>query len=97
MLLRIAGPESVDAVDWDRIRFRRFDRRCWPTLHTVHMGDPLGFSRAAIGDIVDEGRSLDDVLAALRTSPPRCESTPTLSQWLQGEVQRGKENHDGNA
>ncbi len=77
MLLRRAAPDQVQDVDWDRICFRQGGRGHWPTLHPVHMDDPLGFTRAAIGDVVDGARSLDEILDAFAAAPTY-DTTPTL-------------------
>lgn len=78
MLLRLAGPEHVQDVDWDRVRFRQRGAGYWPTLRTVSLDDPLGFTRADVERVFAEAESLDDVLRALDASPPAEESTPPL-------------------
>jgi len=83
MLLRLAAAEQVQDVDWDRIRFRQGGRGYWPILRTVHMDDPLGFTRAAIGDVIRDAGSLDEVLRALAASPPTYDATPTL--WKEND------------
>ena len=70
MLLRLASREHLEDVDWDRIRFRERGSGYWPVLRTLHLDDPLGFTRAAIGEAVQEAASLSDVLWALARNPP---------------------------
>lgn len=83
MLLRLARDGQVQDVDWDRIRFRQAGRGYWPTLRTIHMANPLGFTRALVGHVVERAGSLDGALQALGASTPTDETTPSLLQWRQ--------------
>jgi proteasome accessory factor A len=86
MLLRLAGADRVEDVDWDRIRFREVGRGYWPMIRTVHMPDPFGFTKAALADVLDGAHSFDDVLQALGASPPTYDATPTLAQWCAAQA-----------
>jgi len=79
MLLRRAASDEVLSVDWDRICFRRDGRGCWPILRTVHLDDPLGFTRAAIGDLVEGSSSLDEILDGL-VAAATFDTTPTMEE-----------------
>jgi len=78
MLQRLGGRAVVD-VDWDRVTIRSDDGASWPCLRTVHLDDPLRFTRAALAPLIDAADSLDDlldVLDAATCEPPT--SPPTL-------------------
>ena len=65
MLLRLAGPESIDSVDWDAIGFRLHRRNYWPVCRKVSLGDPLTFTRAEGEALVLGARSLEGLLDAI--------------------------------
>jgi proteasome accessory factor A len=69
-LLRLAGPDAVDAVDWDFIRFKIRGKGYWPARRTLDMANPLAFTRAAVEPLLGEGRNLDDVLDGLEARRP---------------------------
>lgn len=63
MLLRRAGPDQVEHVDWDHIRFRLRGgrrRRLW-----LAMPDPLGWTRARIEPQFARYERLDELITAL--------------------------------
>ncbi len=64
-LLRAAGRDRVDDVDWNFIRFRLPDGAGWPEHRTLSMPDPLGFGRAEAESAFRGGRGLGAILAAL--------------------------------
>jgi proteasome accessory factor A len=80
MLLRQAGAEGVHDVDWDVIRFRRTNRGRWPTVRTLRLDDPLGFTRADAGAAIAGAASLDEMLDAFDASSA-VDATPTLYDW----------------
>ncbi len=81
MLLRIAGTEGVHDVDWDRMRFRKAGRGYWPTLRTLTLDDPLGFTKAATDGVIQAATTVDDVLDALGAPPSAIDTVPTLYDW----------------
>jgi proteasome accessory factor A len=81
MLLRLADPADVEAVDWDRLTFRRTGRGYWPVRRTVHLDDPLGFTAADTGHLFGSGATLDAVLDALDAGAPHLDDNPTLADW----------------
>jgi len=80
-LLRI-GAGQVQDVDWDRIRFRQ-GGGYWPTLRTIALDDPLGFTRAAIEPVIEAAGSLDDVLDALGATTATAGTAPGALAWPQ--------------
>jgi proteasome accessory factor A len=66
-LLRLAGPERVDAIDWDWIRFR--PARGELVFPHVDLADPLGFTEAAMRDVFAGEPTLAAVLKALGARP----------------------------
>ncbi len=65
MLLR-AAPEAVEDVDWDRIRFRIRGPRYWPSYRTLHLDDPLGWTRQASKTALTDRKELEEILDALQ-------------------------------
>ena len=84
MLLRLAGPDGVEHVDWDVIRFRRAGRGDWPVMRTLRLDDPLGFTRSLIERVIHGAPTLDDVLDALQAEPAVTDSNPSLYEWDRG-------------
>ena len=68
-LLRLAGQQRVEEVDWDRVRFRIPTGR-WPNTRsrTVHMPLPFGDTRADNERHFADGAPLVAVLEALQAS-----------------------------
>jgi proteasome accessory factor A len=64
-LLRLAGTEAVDLVDWDSIRFRMRGQSYWPTYRSADLADPLAFTRAQTESLLQAGETLDAVLDRL--------------------------------
>jgi proteasome accessory factor A len=64
-LLRIAGPDRIDHVDWDEITFKL--KTGWPDRRTVRLANPLGFTKAKTHFL--ETASLDDALDILGAEP----------------------------
>ena len=60
-LLRIAGPDRIDHVDWDEITFKL--RNGWPSRRTVHLANPLGFTKEKVRFL--ETATLDDAMDVL--------------------------------
>ena len=79
LLLRLAGRERIDHVDWDAIRFKQTDARGWTTYRTLTMPNPLRMTKAEAACAFQRGHTLDEVLdqlidlqaAAEHTSPRR--------------------------
>jgi Pup amidohydrolase len=85
MLLRIAGADGVQEVDWDTMRFRKVKRGYWSEVRTLRLDDPLGFTKADVAGVIERASSLDDILDALHGAPSVTETTPSLYEW-QGAV-----------
>lgn len=69
-LLRLAGPERVEHVDWDEITFRL--QGAWPSRLTVPLANPLGFTKQKAGFL--ETATFEDALDILGARP-----APTLA------------------
>jgi proteasome accessory factor A len=79
MLLRWAGPDAVDDVDWDSIRIKVGSER-WRTLYRrLEMADPLGFTKSISDACFDGASDLDELLDMLGADANRA----------QAEVKRG--------
>jgi proteasome accessory factor A len=85
MLLRTAGPEAIEEVDWDAMEFR-IRRNYWSTFRKVALGDPLRFNRKFAESSFRSFENLEDLLDSLEslTSSPAqtaslstCTGTPT--------------------
>jgi hypothetical protein len=65
MLLRWAGPDAVDDVDWDSIRFRVGYERYRTLFRRLDMASPLGFTRASSEACFEAAGTLDELLDGL--------------------------------
>ena len=65
MLLRWAGPDAVEDVNWDSIRFKTGSERYRNQYRRLEMSSPLGFSRAATEEHFESAGSLDELLTSL--------------------------------
>jgi proteasome accessory factor A len=71
-LLKLAGPEEIDSVDWDTIRFRLEDETHWlPRYRTVSLPNPLGHTKALVSRCLPESGQLEDVISALEENDRR--------------------------
>jgi len=64
-LLRTAPPDTVDHVDWDTITFKLNGKHRWPTYGTVHLANPLRFTKAHTEAVFRSAETFDDVLDIL--------------------------------
>ncbi len=80
-LLRIAGADGVQEVDWDAIKFRRAVPGYWSQVRTLRLDDPLGFTKAAVEDVIERASTLGEILDALHATPSVTESTLSLYEW----------------
>ena len=66
MLLRQAGPERVQHVDWDSVEFKGTSGSTgWPLHRTVKLSHPAGMGHNETGHLFTVGRSLDEILDEL--------------------------------
>lgn len=65
MLLRRAGSQSIDAVDWDAVRLRMTSNRSWPTYRSLDLANPLAYTRADTQQVFDTATSLADLYRGL--------------------------------
>jgi hypothetical protein len=65
MLLRLAGPERVLQVDWDRIEFRLTDRWGWPVYRTLWMAHPLRMTKTETAHLFQSQLSLEQIIKIL--------------------------------
>lgn len=68
MLLRRAGPNRVERVDWDSVTVR-LSERGWARTVTVPLPDPLGHTRAQTEHHFEAARSLAELTERLRGHP----------------------------
>jgi hypothetical protein len=65
MLLRWAGADGVDDVDWDSIRFKTGYERYRTTYRRLELASPLAFTRAASERAFEDATTLDELLDLL--------------------------------
>lgn len=65
MLLRWGGPEGVDDVDWDSMRFKTGYERYRTIYRKLELADPLAFTRQASEPIFENATTLDELLDSL--------------------------------
>jgi len=84
-LLRLAGPERVEDVDWDRITFKLRSQIGAETRRTVALANPLSFTRRDTEAIFRCNEDLDEVLDLLG-APDRDPEPVTYGggYWLSG-------------
>jgi Pup amidohydrolase len=68
MLLRWAGPDGVDDVDWDSIRFKTGYERYQTIYRRLDMNSPLASTRAQSERCFETATTLDELLDALGAS-----------------------------
>jgi proteasome accessory factor A len=64
MLLRRAGLDLVEDVDWDYIKFR-MTNGYWSSVRRVDMANPLEFTRSALEPLLDRSAGLEEILGEL--------------------------------
>ncbi len=77
MLLRRAGQDAINDVNWDRIRIRR-PGRGWSNYDTLELNDPLAHTRSDTERFFKTSQTLEEILEALSRSgePSRTERFP---------------------
>ena len=69
-LLRLAGGDAVESVDWDCIRLRSTAGRRWGALRSVRLDDPLRWTAAEMGPVLETGKTIDSMLDELEARQP---------------------------
>lgn len=65
MLLRRAGADAVDYVDWDSIRFKVPGAYVWPQTRTVDLPNPLEFTKKSTEQHFAQAGAFGQILDAL--------------------------------
>jgi proteasome accessory factor A len=90
MLLRRAGAEAVDFVDWDSIRFRTPGTFVWPQTRTLELPNPLGFTKetaerhfsqaGAFGSLLDAlgAKAATSAVTIVTVSPDSMATSPLI-------------------
>jgi proteasome accessory factor A len=65
MLLRWAGPDGVDDVDWDSMRFKTAYERYRTTYRRLELASPLAHTKADSERAFEDARTLDELLDLL--------------------------------
>ena len=65
MLLRWAGPDAVDDVDWDSMRFKTGDERYRSRYRRLEMASPLAFTKDAAERAFEDASTLEELLDLL--------------------------------
>ena len=65
MLLRCAGAEAIDSVDWDSVGFKLRGRTYWPAFRKVSLEGPLSFTRAEGEALFQQAGTLEELLDAI--------------------------------
>lgn len=69
MLLRWAGENGVEQVDWHWIRLATEGDDGWPVYRTLELGDPLDHTRERAAEAFEEAGSLGELVDALEGRP----------------------------
>ncbi len=88
-LLELAEPGEVVSVDWSWLRFRIRGRSYWPTYRSVHLADPLAFTRAETEPIFEAATSLENALDTFDENyPPPVSATTSISTYYDEKGER---------
>jgi hypothetical protein len=82
-LLRLAAPESVADVDWDKITFKLRLQSGAPIRRTITLADPLGFTQQATQAVFDQAEDLEQALDLLGAPQRDPELVSTTAQYTQ--------------
>ncbi len=95
MLLRWAGPDGVDDVDWDSIRFKTGYERYRTAYRRLELASPLAFTRAASERAFEDATTLDELLDLLgaakkdnREKEPNVAMVPIRYSWDRDDMER---------
>jgi hypothetical protein len=96
MLLRWAGPDGVDDVDWDSIRFKTRYERYRTIYRRLDLASPLAFTKEASERAFEDATTLDELLDLLgaakkdnREKEPEVAMVPIRYSWDRDEKGRG--------
>jgi proteasome accessory factor A len=64
-LMRLAGRDMTDDIDWDSMRFKVKSPRGWPSYPTLELGDPLGWTATETAPVFAAAATLEEALSAL--------------------------------
>lgn len=67
-LLRRLGTEAVSEVNWDRVSVSLERPGRWPLSRTVHLDNPLGFTRADVEPLIEAAGTTEELLDSLGAS-----------------------------
>jgi proteasome accessory factor A len=89
-LMRLAGRDMTDDIDWDSMRFKVKSARGWPSYPTIELGDPLGWTSAETAPVFAAAATLEEALTSLEEvrNPQRNESAGSDEEGANGGVRR---------
>jgi Pup amidohydrolase len=90
MLLRWAGAEAVDDVDWDSIRLKVGQERYRTIYRKLDMANPLALTRAESQQFFETATTLDELLDGLSASQGNGRGEPKKGAKVSGQSQVGK-------
>ena len=87
-LLRLADPESIAEVDWDKITFKLRSQGGTEIRRTVVLANPLSFTQNDTEAVFQHSENLSEVLDLLGAPDRDPEPVPTTGQyWLSSNYQ----------
>jgi hypothetical protein len=90
MLLRWAGAEVVDDVDWDCIRLKVGQERYRTIYRKLDMTNPLALTRAESEQFFETATTLEELLDGLGASQGNGRGEPKKGAKVSGQSQVGK-------
>jgi proteasome accessory factor A len=75
------APALIDGVGWDVVRVRLNGTRGWPVYRSVHLANPLAFTRTQTEAAFVQATSLDELLDRLDAAQAEVDTAPTLYGW----------------
>ena len=64
-LMRLAGRDMTDDIDWDSMRFKVKSDRGWPSYPSIELGDPLAWAAAETAPVFAAAATLEEALCGL--------------------------------
>jgi proteasome accessory factor A len=90
MLLRRAGKEQVDYVDWDRIVFKLDGANGWPSYRTLWMPDPRKMTKRETEHLFQSDLSLAEIVEQLGRSESSSGSFVEVNELGAAEERPGR-------
>jgi proteasome accessory factor A len=93
-LLGLAEPQQIERVDWDSITFSLKGDHYWPRESTVHLTNPLGFTRTACQRVFQLSTTLEEASAMLSANQDGTTAISPTNAAVQEPIQIEGDHHE---